>query len=390
VIALLYAGLFRGERVPAHVLWVPVTFIAWYGFVAFAIRRGFYRGGWRWASTTIDVSLASAILLIDVSARGPVFALSAAGPVVYHVVVAAAAMRLTPRLSLFAGGFAATQSWLLTHFVLVPRLTAAEASLVAADPYIIALKSLFLIVVGVFGYIVTRSLREVLRRTSSHALERERVRNLFGMYMSEEVVEHILEGGVKEGGEKRHITVCFTDIRDFTSLSETRPPEEVLRLLNLYFERMCEIVARQGGLVNKFLGDGMLIVFGAPADLADDAARALAAAHEMVAEAARMNAAGEFPALRIGIGIHRGDTVVGNVGGAQRQEYTVIGDTVNTASRVQDLTKSLGRAILLTEEVARALDLPPGALEPLGQHPVKGREAPLVLYSPASALARTA
>jgi adenylate cyclase len=193
------------------------------------------------------------------------------------------------------------------------------------------------------------------------------------------VMEHLLSGHLPEGGERRSITVCFTDIRDFTRLSESHPPEEVLRLLNLYFGRMCEIVAVHGGLVNKFLGDGMLIVFGAPAHQPDDARRALAASREMLAEATRMSESGEFPGLRIGIGLHRGEAVVGNVGGAQRQEYTAIGDTVNTASRVQDLTKALGRPLLLTRECREVLGDEP--FEPLGTHAVKGRLQALELFT---------
>jgi adenylate cyclase len=142
---------------------------------------------------------------------------------------------------------------------------------------------------------------------------------------------------------------------------------------------MCDIVAAHGGVVNKFLGDGMLIVFGAPAHQPDDAQRALASACAMLAEVARMRERGEFPDLRIGIGMHRGEAVVGNVGGVQRQEYTAIGDTVNTASRVQDLTKPLGRSLLVTRECREALG--EARFEALGSHTVKGRVQPLELFT---------
>jgi adenylate cyclase len=197
--------------------------------------------------------------------------------------------------------------------------------------------------------------------------------------VSEQVMEYLLSGQMKDGGERRTITVCFTDIRDFTPLSESRTPEEVLRLLNLYFGRMCDIVAEHGGVVNKFLGDGMLIIFGAPTNQPDDTQRALAASRAMLAEAARMRESGEFPGLRIGVGMHRGEAVLGNVGGVQRQEYTAIGDTVNTASRVQDLTKALGRSLLVTRECRDALGQEP--FEPMGNHTVKGRAQPLELFT---------
>jgi adenylate cyclase len=249
----------------------------------------------------------------------------------------------------------------------------------AYDFYVTLAKAIFLITMGALGMVASGSMRALLLRLTESAVERERVRGLLGMHVSEQVMEHLLSGRMPEGGERRAVTVCFTDIRGFTRLAESQPPEETLRLLNLYFGRMCEIVASHGGLVNKFLGDGMLIVFGAPTHQPDDTRRALAAAREMLAEAARMREQGEFPGLRIGVGLHRGEAVVGNVGGAQRQEYTVIGDTVNTASRVQDLTQVLGRSLLLTRECREALGAD-GAFEPLGAHVVKGRVQQLEVF----------
>jgi adenylate cyclase len=371
----------RGSAFPRSIQFVTLAYFAWYFGIHFLLRTGRFRPWLRYASCLVDVSVCSAVMLLDFEEHGPVYAASAGGPALYAVAVAMATLRLQPGLCLFAGAVAAA------HFVAVMLLVVRPAAPLSEmyvsgtrDIYITLVKAFFLLTIGGISWVATRSMQRMLLRLTKSAVERERVRGLLGMHVSEQVMNYLLSGKMKDGGERRTITVCFTDIRDFTRLSESRPPEEVLRLLNLYFGRMCDIVAAHGGVVNKFLGDGMLLVFGAPAYQPDDAQRALAAAREMLAEVSRMRERGEFPELRIGVGLHRGEAVVGNVGGEQRQEYTAIGDTVNTASRVQDLTKQLGRSLLLTRECIQALGGEAG-FEPLGSHHVKGRVQALELFS---------
>lgn len=372
-------GILSGSRLPHAIPLVALGIFGWYLAVHLLIRARRYPAWMRYASCLLDVSLGSVVMLLDLHSSGSLFAVTAGGPALYAATVAMATLRLEPRLCLFAGVAAAGQFLAVMLLFIRPAASPELLASGAYDLFVALIKTLLLLVTGVLGWVATQSMRGLLLRLTQSAVERERLRGVLGMHVSEQVMEHLLSGRIQDGGEHRTITVCFTDIRDFTPLSESRPPEEVLRLLNLYFGRMCDIVAAHGGVVNKFLGDGMLIVFGAPAHQPDDAQRALAAAREMLAEVVRMRERGEFPDLRIGIGMHRGEAVVGNVGGVQRQEYTAIGDTVNTASRVQDLTKALGRSLLVTRECREAL----GAedLEPLGSHTVKGRVQPLELFT---------
>jgi len=373
---LVLAAHLSGSPIPFATFCVSLAYSGWYGAVYLLLRFKRFPSWMRYVSSLLDVSLGSVIMLVDVHANGPTFSIAAGGPALYAVGVALATLRLHRSLCLIAGIDAAAQLVLVTELVVRPIATPEVVATGITDPFLTASKAVFLLIVGVLGFATVQLIHNFLWGLT----QGDRVRNLLGMHVSEQVVEHLLSGQLPEGGERRTVTLCFTDIRDFTRLSESQSPEETVRLLNLYFGRMCEIVAAHGGLVNKFLGDGMLIIFGAPTSQADDTQRALAAAREMVAEATRMRERGEFPGLRIGVGLHRGEAVVGNVGGAQRQEYTVIGDAVNTASRVQDLTKPLGRALVLTRECGEALG-DTSALEPLGTHSVKGRQQPLELFS---------
>ena len=212
--------------------------------------------------------------------------------------------------------------------------------------------------------------------------ERQRIRDLFGVYMSPEVSRAILEGGVTLQGEAREVSILFCDIRNFTRFSSARTPGEVVSRLNRFFGRMTAAVGGQGGTVNKFLGDGFLAVFGAPVHHPDHALRAVQAALQMERELATLNeelqAQGE-PLMEIGIGIDSGEVIAGNVGAPERLEYTVIGDPVNRSSRIEQLNKSLATRILVSGRTYEAAGITGGrALAPVA---VKGIEEPLQLYA---------
>ncbi len=214
----------------------------------------------------------------------------------------------------------------------------------------------------------------------------EVMRNLLNLYVSPEVAREAIEHGTKLGGQLVECSVLFSDIRGFTTLSEQMPPEKLIDLLNRYMSRMVDVVIANGGLVNKFGGDSLLAVFGSPLNPADDhAAQAARAALHMQRALKSFNAeqvARNLPTLEIGIGLASGPVVAGNVGGEGRIEYTVIGDTVNLAARLQDLTKQAGHSILASAETirqaARGMSF---AVEPLTPVEVRGKVEPVEVYA---------
>lgn len=213
--------------------------------------------------------------------------------------------------------------------------------------------------------------------------QEEMIRRLFGRYVTPEVAEHAIAHGPELGVQQTVATVLFTDIRDFTALTERLPAAVILDLLNRYFEAMSDAVMRHGGLINKFGGDSLLAVFGTPLNPsgrhADDA---VSAAREMLSALVRFNAdqrrRGE-PELRIGIGIATGTVIAGNLGSEERLEYTVIGDTVNLASRLESLTKTRAEGVLLDETTA--IEVQDTPLRSLGEAQVRGKQAPTTLYT---------
>ncbi len=214
--------------------------------------------------------------------------------------------------------------------------------------------------------------------------EKERLRETFGVHVGREAARHILQRDPGLGGVEQEVTIMFTDIRGFTARCSQSTAAEIVQVLNLFLTDMVDIVEEHcGGMVNKFLGDGFMAVFGAGDDRAHHAEQAVRAAIEMLSSMdqlnRRLNERGCQP-LAIGVGIHTGPAVVGVVGSPQRQEFTVIGDTVNVASRVESLTKSVGQPILITEATRNAL---PTAL-PVQTCPpqqVKGKDQPLIVFA---------
>ncbi len=214
--------------------------------------------------------------------------------------------------------------------------------------------------------------------------ERERVKSAFARYVSHQVMDSILESTVEDTlrGDRRRISVLFCDIRGFTTISEGLPPEKVVQLLNEYFERMVEVVFRNNGTLDKFIGDGMMVIFGAPEDDPYQEEHAVKAALEMQAELRGLadKWKPEGLNLRIGIGINSGPAIVGSIGSSRRMEYTAIGDTVNLASRLESATKELGVGILISEYTHNALR---GSFQfrNMGSVHVKGRADPVLTYS---------
>ena len=224
--------------------------------------------------------------------------------------------------------------------------------------------------------------------TTVGAFERERVRDLFARFVPEAVVDDVLaraEDGLRLGGERRVVTVMFSDVRGFTTYSEKHTPEEVITVLNEYLTVMSEVILEHGGTLVAYMGDGIMAVFGAPADQIDHADRALDAAEQMNGPAlasfnAMLRERGDEP-FAIGIGLNSGPVMAGNVGSQRRMEYSTIGDTTNTASRLESMTKGTGHAIFLSDSVRGMLTRPRDDLVLVASMEVRGKDEPVTVWS---------
>ncbi len=218
---------------------------------------------------------------------------------------------------------------------------------------------------------------------------RRRTRALFSRYVSPAVVEELMGNpdSVSLGGQRRDLTIMFVDIRGFTAYSENKAPEQVVSRLNEYLTAMTEVIFRHGGTLDKYLGDGLMAIYGAPIHLPDHVQRAIQTAvdiQEVIDGLNRSWAEKGEPPLKIGVGINTGSVLVGNVGSPERMDYTVIGEDVNLASRVEGLTKTFGALVIISERSVRVLEAcgeSPWELKYLGTAEVKGFSVPIGVYT---------
>ena len=227
------------------------------------------------------------------------------------------------------------------------------------------------------------TLSRLLSRTSED-LEKssELIKKMFGRYLSTEVMNSLLDdpSALELGGEKRMVTIMMTDLRGFTALSERLKPEQVVQMLNSYFEIMVDVVLQYNGTINEIIGDALLVIFGAPQEMLDRAQQAIACAIEMqnaMAKVNEQNRAQGLPELEMGIGLNETEVIVGNIGSSKRSKYAVVGSGVNTTSRIESYT--VGGQILISESVRQEAG---EILRIDAQRDVlpKGAETPLRIY----------
>lgn len=232
-------------------------------------------------------------------------------------------------------------------------------------------------IAGVMAGFVGSELKKRVISAYESLRHKQEIEDMFGEHVSPEVVTMLLS---EEGQKSRQmeLTMLFLDVRGFTTFSEKLPPDQVYDALNQMFDFMIEIIRDYKGIINKFLGDGFMAVFGAPLADTNHAANAIAASRQIVQALADKIKEGKSPDLNIGIGLHSGTALTVNVGSAQRKEYTIIGDVVNLASRIESLNKEFQSTLLISEETRDLAVESEG--KKIGAVKVKGRQEPVTVY----------
>ena len=338
----------------------------------------------RWCAVTVEVSFASMATLICLRVQGAAWAATSPITMIYAVALIGVGYRLRPALSVYAAALAAAQWLLVYHLGIAPRL---DPALVEATPTLEAWaaweRAFWIVATGGLLAVAAHRLRALVAANSRQTRLREFAEHELERLVSPDVASRALAGSLVPGAsERRWVTVLFCDLRDFTALCEHRRAEDALVILNAFYERACFIIRAHGGHVNKFLGDGVLALFGAPEEHPTHAGAALECARQLVRAADELRAqGGVWEELQIGVGLDTGDVVLGALGSSDRLEYTAIGATVNRAARLQALSSTTGRRIVLSARTATELTNA-ASLLPLGEAHIKGVDRPIRIYTP--------
>jgi adenylate cyclase len=328
----------------------------------------------RYIGAFVETSLPTFVLALQIESMGPVRALGFVMPLVYFIFVILSTLRLDFWLSTFTGFVAGSEL-----FYMAMRFRPEVYPDPEPEIYYHLSRSVLIFLCGVLAGAVGVQLRRGFAASILAATARDRVTSLFGQHVSPQVVERLLLEGASTESDIRKVAVMFVDFRSFTAGARSRSPQDVVERLDGAFAVLVEILDRHGGIVNKFLGDGFLALFGAPFEAEDPAHRAVAAAREMLTAMELINSGSSWP-LRIGIGIHFGDVVAGNIGSPRRKEYTVIGDTVNFASRLEALNKDFNSQLLISSSVRDVLGEDGGDAVSLGEVPIRGYDKPMAIW----------
>lgn len=347
--------------------WEVYAAAAWY----LVSRRGVYARWMKYVSTGTDALFLTLILVLVEGNNGPLVPM-------YYVLIVLSALRYSRRAIFAAAGFSAA------GYAAVWYYSFGNPRLVPISAYVAVLQMLIMALMGVFAGYVVRKMRGLVLKFAHNLVRRELAESALSRYVSHQVARKILDSpdgsAIMSEGRRTHAAILISDIRGFTPMSEAMDPVELVRLLNLYFSRMVDVVFRHDGTLDKFVGDALIVVFNDPFDQPDAEKRALACAAEMQAEIAAFNKeqeAGGKRTLGVGIGVHCGPVVAGNIGSETRMDYTVMGDTVNFTSRLQG--KAPAGAVYVSAAVQNKT-LADFSYKDLGRMEFKGYAEPAGVY----------
>ena len=378
-----YLRIFRSDRTLLLVVLVCAALVAYELVVRRVLGRLLERGRpiarvLRYVNALVETSIPTLFVIVASRDIDPVFALEGPPGYLYAVFIVLSTLRLDFRLSLFTGLVAAAE-YLLLAAAYVPTSAVAPGTPLGTPPFYLS-KAIVFVLTGLAAGFVADEIRRRVIGVLRSLEERQRVVAAFGQQVSPQIVDELLQAGGRMESRRVFVCVLFMDIRDFTRTVERKTPQEIVAYQNAVFGAAVEAVNRQRGVINQFLGDGLMATFGAPVATGRECADALAAARDLLDRIRLLSGEGRIPETRVGIGLHAGEAVVGNIGSQARQQYSVSGNVVILAARIEQLNKVYGSQLLASGEVLRSAGVDPASAVALGPVSVKGRAEPEEVY----------
>ena len=350
-------------------------------FVSSQIRRKVPIPMWhQYANAFVEISSPTVLMiLLARNLTAPYVVVSTPLISLYFLFIVLSTLRIDYRISLFIAIVGSLEYFILGQFLLQGRSLETIDELANSHLSTNA-KALGILFCGLGATFVARQIRNKINNLLEGAAKESRIVNLFGQQISKEIVKEMLARDGKIPGKLMRVCVMFIDIRNFTSFVVGKSPEEVVDYQNAFFSVVIEVVTRHGGIINQFLGDGCMVTFGAPAYIEKSCACAVQSAIQIREELDRKTNLDLITPTQIGVGIHVGEAVTGNIGTDVRQQYSITGSVVIIAARIEQLNKEFNSQILISEDVLNELTGLTLQAESLGQVVLKGWNEPVSIY----------
>lgn len=333
----------------------------------------------RYINAFFEISIPTIGLLILSMHVEPVAALVSPMLLMYFFIIIISSLELNPRLSFFVGFVAATEYISISLFYL--SSTQNHSNIPVLDlPVAYLVRGGILFVSGILAGIVSIQIRNSVIKTFQAVEERNELEKSFGQQVSKEIVDEILKNKMKIENKTSEVCIMFLDIRDFSKYCEGKTPNEINEYQNSTLGFMIEIVNVHGGIVNQILGDGFMATFGAPLKRSTYCKDAVEASLEILSSLKKKNENKEIHLTNVGIGLHAGEVVTGNVGTANRKQYSVTGNTVILAARLEQMNKELGTSLLVSKDAIEKTELDKSSFQSLGYKSLKGFSEQVEVY----------
>lgn len=330
----------------------------------------------RYLNAFVEVSIPTLAIIIIAHYKTPVYALLMPAILAYFIFIILSSLTLNKWLCLFSGAVAAIEYLSLSFYIIhYTDVSGIDPFLTGWHAY--ASRGALLLVGGAVTGFITVQIKNQFITVFEVQKECDRIESIFGQHVSPEVVSKLLS---KNANASEYVPVCimFLDLRNFTNFTEQNKPDVVVNFLNHLFEYMVEIIHNNKGIINKFLGDGFMAVFGAPVSSGNDVANAVQAALEIIKRTNEETKDCTIPDLKIGIGLHYGYAITGTIGTKRRLEYTIVGDVVNSTAHIEQLNKTYNTSVLISEDAFNKIS---GVhAEFIGSVTLKHRDTPIKLY----------
>ena len=331
----------------------------------------------RFGNSFFEVSFPTIMMVVISASVNPLLVITGPLNFAYFLFIILSTLRLDFRLSVFTGTVAAAE-FMGIH---IYHTIYSSDQIISFFTLVIFSfgKSFILFICGVAAGLVSNQIRKRVINTLHVIEERNKIINIFGQQVSPEIAEELLSKEDEQSGVIKNVCIMFFDIRNFTPMAARKNPKEIVAYQNEIFSMATEIINKHKGIINQFLGDGFMATFGAPIYRGNDCQNAVNAAEEIVCEIEKKNIAGSILPTKVGIGIHYGEAITGNIGSSLRRQYSITGNVVILASRIEQLNKEFNSQILVSKEVLDNINSTTDYTS-LGLANIKGREEKIEIF----------